>query len=316
MAAAATQRSVIPEHFSAPVDNYNKLYTAVASSYEASKPVPRDVTTTMNYFKDNEDGTPPAPSYVGKPETYERPTEPQRVTVHDVRGSESKYTLDTTGFQIVKHDSNEKDFLDDAQIKSVYYQETEELLKKATGASKVFIFDHTIRRQPQDARTSVQSDQGRQISLRGPVQRVHIDQSYKAGPERVKHHLPDEASTLLQGRYQIINVWRPIKTILKDPLGIAEADSVLDDDLVPIKLIYPEREGETYSVRANPGHKWHYLYKQTPGEVILIKCFDSKTDGRARRVPHSAFVDAEWEEASSRESIEIRALVFHPDNRE
>jgi hypothetical protein len=178
----------------------------------------------------------------------------------------------------------------------------------------VFIFDHTIRRQSQDK--SLTPEQQIARALRGPVQRVHIDQSYAAGPTRVKHHLPSEADTLLKGRYQIINVWRPIKTILKDPLGIAEAHSVKDEELVPIKLIYPDREGETYAVRAGPTHKWYFLRKQTPGEVVLIKCFDSKTDGRARRVPHSAFVNEEFENEASRESIEVRALVFHPDDTE
>ena len=64
------------------------------------------------------------------------------------------------------------------------------------------------------------------------------------------------------------------------------------------------------------GHQWHYLSRQTPGEVMLIKCFDSKTDGRARRVPHSAFVDEEFKGEEARESIEVRALVFHPDDTE
>ena len=49
---------------------------------------------------------------------------------------------------------------------------------------------------------------------------------------------------------------------------------------------------------------------------MLIKCFDSKVDGRARRVPHSAFVDPSTEHESPRESIEVRALVFHPDDVE
>jgi hypothetical protein len=145
---------------------------------------------------------------------------------------------------------------------------------------------------------------------------VHIDQSYTAAPQRVVHHLPSEALELLKGRYQIINVWRPIKTILKDPLGVAEANSVKDEDLVPVKLIYPDREGETYSVRPSEGHQWHYLNQQTPGEVLLIKCFDSKTDGRARRVPHSAFIDEERENEVTRESIEVRALVFNENDRE
>jgi hypothetical protein len=89
----------------------------------------------------------------------------------------------------------------------------------------------------------------------------------------VTHRLPAEAETLLRGRYQIINVWRPIKQILKHPLRVAEAKSVLDEELIPLKLIYPDREGETHSVRARPAHKWHYLNKQTLKEVLLIKCF-------------------------------------------
>lgn len=68
-----------------------------------------------------------------------------------------------------------------------------------TGASRVFIFDHTIRRQPKDQQTT-------EAQLRGPVRRVHIDQSYTAALSRVPHHLPDEADKLLQNRYQIINV--------------------------------------------------------------------------------------------------------------
>jgi hypothetical protein len=87
------------------------------------------------------------------------------------------------------------------------------------------------------------------------VQRVHVDQSYAASLSRVSHHLPDEADKLLQGRVQIINVWRPIKTVQRDPLAIAEASSVDDKDLVVVELIYPNRRGETYGVTYNPGHR-------------------------------------------------------------
>ena len=155
-------------------------------------------------------------------------------------------------------------------------------------------------------------------ALRGPVQRVHIDQSYPAATNRVSHHLPEQAEQLLRGRFQIINVWRPIKTIYKDPLAVADAHSVPDADLLGAKLIYPDREGETYVVKANARHRWYFRHGQTPELVTLIKCFDSKTDGRARRVPHSAFVDPEYETTGvrERESIEVRALVFHPDDTE
>ncbi|KAH8691380.1 hypothetical protein BGW36DRAFT_363712 [Talaromyces proteolyticus] len=271
-----------------------------------------NVQTTLNYYKANADGSPPHPTYVGKPETYERPTEPLDVTVNDISGNELDYTLDGNGFQIYYHESKEKEFVDDEKIKREYYPETEQLLKDATGASKVFIFDHTIRR----ASNSKSIDNA--AALRGPVQRVHIDQSYQASTSRVSYHLPEEAPTLLKGRYQIINVWRPIKPIYRDPLAVADAHSVPDSDLVPTKLIYPNREGETYAVKPNKAHKWYFRYGQTPDIVTLIKCFDSKTDGRARRVPHTAFINKETdtEEYPSRESIEIRALVFHPDDTE
>ena len=130
MASVATQQSSIPEPFAAQGDHYRQLSTHLSAGYQAPKVKPRDVTSSLNYFKDNEDGSPPAPSYVGKPETYARPSLAQQVVVRDVRGSEDQYTLDTKGFQIVKHESKEKYFVDDDQIRRVYYPETEELLKK------------------------------------------------------------------------------------------------------------------------------------------------------------------------------------------
>jgi hypothetical protein len=105
--------------------------TTFGNVTEASSATPHDVDTVLNYFKDNEDGSPPAPAYIGRPETYERPVNPQPVRITDVSGKESEFTLDKNGFQIYPHKSVEKDFLDDAQIKSQYYAETEQLLKDA-----------------------------------------------------------------------------------------------------------------------------------------------------------------------------------------
>ncbi|KID87120.1 methyltransferase [Metarhizium guizhouense ARSEF 977] len=295
MAAAAVQTPLVPSTNTTP--------QVVQRTRERSVPK-HDVTTTLKYHKDNEDGSPPHPSYAGRAETFERPFEPHQVTVRDIAGEEANYTLDRNGFQVHSHVATEKAFADDDQIKSSYYPETEQLLKDVTGASRVFIFDHTIRRQPPGATAD--------RALRGPVQRVHIDQSYSAALSRVPHHLPGEAERLLRGRVQIINVWRPISTIERDPLAVAEAASVSDADLVVTELIYPDRRGETYAVRHSPGHRWFYRSGLEPGQVLLIKCFDSKTDGRARRVPHTAFEDAAArEDAPARESIEVRALVFH-----
>lgn len=92
---------------------------------------PHHVQTTLNFYKENEDGSPPAPAYVGKPESYAREPVSLPVTVHDVSGRELDYTLDGQGFQFYYHESKEKDFLDDETIKREYYPETEQLLKDA-----------------------------------------------------------------------------------------------------------------------------------------------------------------------------------------
>ena len=47
-------------------------------------------------------------------------------------------------------------------------------------------------------------------------------------------------------------------------------------------------------------------------EALLLKCYDSATDGRTRFAPHTAFTDPTTPaDAPPRESIELRTLVFH-----
>jgi hypothetical protein len=58
----------------------------------------------------------------------------------------------------------------------------------------------------------------------------------------VREHLPDEAEELLQGRVQVINLWRPIRGPLRDsPLAVCDVTTVAADDLVASDLIYPKR---------------------------------------------------------------------------
>jgi hypothetical protein len=102
--------------------------------------------------------------------------------------------------------------------------------------------------------------------------------------------------------------------VLKDPLAVADARSVADTDLVEARVVYPDHIQKTWTVKASPAgtHRWHYKHQQSPDEVMFIKCFDSVDDGSvARRVPHSAFRDKEYDDAPPRGSIEVRALVFY-----
>jgi hypothetical protein len=105
--------------------------TTFGNTAEASTISPHDIDTVLNYFKPNEDGSPPHPTIVGRPETFTRPLAAHTAHITDISGREDQYTLDRNGFQIYKHVSQEKLFQDDEKIKDEYYKETEQLLKDA-----------------------------------------------------------------------------------------------------------------------------------------------------------------------------------------
>ena len=78
-------------------------------------------------------------------------------------------------------------------------------------------------------------------------------------------------------------------------------------------LVYRNRVGETYSVTYSPAHRWFYAPEMRAHEALLLKCCDTMTDGRARFMPHTSFIDPTTPpDAAPRESIELRTLVFHP----
>ena len=81
-------------------------------------------------------------------------------------------------------------------------------------------------------------------------------------------------------------------------------------------LIYPDRIGEIQSLRFDAGHRWLYFPEMEPSEVLLLKCFDSATDGRARFTAHTAFDDPNTPaDVEARESIEVRTLAFFAEAR-
>jgi hypothetical protein len=218
-------------------------------------------------------------------------------------------TLDQQGFALVDAPTRVTDFYDEKQLEATYYAEAEDLVKQATGASRVVVFDHTIRR-----RTPGVEDRTPGIP-RQPVTRIHGDYTEVSGPQRVRDLMGAEADDLLNRRFAIVNVWRPIRGPLYDaPLAVCDAKSVADGDLVGQDLIYRDRTGEIYGLTFNPAHRWYYAPAMQADEALLLKCFDSARDGRARFMPHTSFADPNAPaDMLSRESIELRTLVFFDD---
>ncbi|KAK0430541.1 uncharacterized protein EV420DRAFT_1625133 [Desarmillaria tabescens] len=219
--------------------------------------------------------------------------EPKTVTVENYRtklNSES-ITLDTAGFQLFSNRPTQ--FIKDGEVQvEGYYDESITLLKELTGASKVVIFDHTIRRRRP-------GESGDNPDKRQPAAIAHVDQTFKATIARVHRHLPPEdAPGLLAKRFQIINLWRPIENP-SDRLGLWR---------YAISLA-----GETYGVKYNERQRWGYFKDMRPDEFVLIKCNESVQDGSvALYTPHTAFADPTTPEGTPfRQSIEIRTLVFY-----
>ncbi|KAI0392976.1 hypothetical protein F5Y17DRAFT_330845 [Xylariaceae sp. FL0594] len=315
------------------------------------------VSTVINYYRDPGDGSPPEPVRISDNTVKnKRPSIPVPTLVYDVTGEEDRFTLDGNGFQFVSLSSKSRkgdgevrvrrrsearqgeegvdlnfDFHDPELVQERYYPVVERLLKDATGSSRVLIFDHKTRVGPSNWHALGEGNR----AARGPLFRAHVDQSYDGAGIVLRRHLgggDDEEGRDENGRarWQIVNVWRPLKTITRDPLAVADAHSIPETDLVAASILY--RDGsrdETWTILPpssapttdlnsgssgsgsgsdrGGGHRWYYKHAQKPDEVLLIKCFDSfscipsasiTTNRRiiARRAPHSAFVDPAYED--------------------
>jgi hypothetical protein len=232
-------------------------------------------------------------------------TEDKPVVLHDGRALRDGFDLEVSGFEFVDHVSKMKNWLDETELKSVYYPECVELIKKISGATRVHVFDHTLRSGDEDERTTK--------FLREPVMSVHNDYTEWSGPQRVRDLLPNEAEELLKKRFAVIQVWRPISTwpVQKNPLAIADARSLDMKDLIAAERRYPDRVGETYQIKHNADHYWYYFPLMRREEALVFKVYESKKDGRARFTAHSSFENpAAPADAPPRQSIEIRTIAF------
>ncbi len=226
-----------------------------------------------------------------------------KVEVRDGRTA-GDLSLDRHAFKLVDHDTQIHDFYDETEVKSAYYAEVEALIKRETGAAKVVIFDHTVR----------SADRAVERGLRTPVRSVHCDYTEKSGPNRVRELLSaEEAEARLKKRFAEYNVWRNIAAdpVEMTPLGLVDAESIAPRDLAVCDLVYAGRTGEIYQGVYNADHRWYYFPKMTRDEAVLIKCYDSQKDGRARFSLHSAFDDpTSPANPKPRQSIEVRAFAF------
>lgn len=235
--------------------------------------------------------------------------DPREMPVADGWDRAHSFSVDTEGFSLHEMKTSYEEWGDDEQIKATFYPEVVDLLKRTVGAKRVLVFDHTIRTKANIAKKLTQETN---TSQRAPVMLVHCDYTNESGPLRVRQLLPTEAEQLLSRRVAFYNVWKPIRRIVEEgPLAMCDVTSASPDDFFKLYLRYRDRTGENYVMRHSQRHKWWYFPKMTPDQAILLKTYESETDGRARFVGHTAFKDpTSLPDAPVRESIEIRTIAF------
>ncbi len=265
------------------------------------------VQATLNYSADN--GR-PIDYYLYEPDpgTERNPpgTDPREMEIRDGWPRADEFSIDREGFEIKPFVTAFADFDDDGRIKAAFYPDVVAFVKQHTGAKRALVFDHTIRRRLPD-------DLSQQTEVKRPaVQLVHSDYTPRSGPQRVCDILPDEAEELLKRRVAFYNVWKPLfETVEELPLACCDARSHVEDDMLVMELKYRERTGEIYVMRHSDQHRWWYFPRMTPDQALLLKTYDSATDGRARFMGHTAFEDPTTPpNALKRQSIEIRTMAF------
>lgn len=262
----------------------------------------------------------------------------QPVKVHDTRGHEEDFTLDIHGFQIIKDPSPfpASTFDSEELVNTTYSDHITDLLKKSLGCSRVYILATKTRNvtwEDSMAKEAVLPDDDSATEQNGHIQFPHVDYSYNGAPDFIKRlvsqppppdtHvskiLPDEETMKIikKHRWAMINYWQPLHhPVTRDALAVCDARSVPEEDLfedLPETIREVKHFGTWYlKAPKNGEHKWYYHSDMRTDEALLIKCFDSKLDGLARRAPHTAFTGSK-DHGLVRRSVEVRTLVCWED---
>ncbi len=267
------------------------------------------IRASFNYTRD--DGSVPEVYFYEPPPgtvVHQPGNDPHVMAIVDGWSRAATFSLDREGFALREFHHSFDHFDDDEAVRTQFYAPVAEFVRNAVGARRVVVFDHTIRSKVNEQQQTAEHT----TTQRAPVMIVHCDYTPVSGPLRVRQLLPDEADALLARRVAFYNFWKPLKRRVEEkPLAMCDVTSAQQQDMLEMKLRYRERTGEIFVMRHSSAHRWWYFPRMTPENVVLLKTYESETDGRARFLGHSAFDDPNTPpDAPTRESIEIRTMAF------
>jgi hypothetical protein len=248
--------------------------------------------------------------------------DPRTVRVASARGREAEFTLDRTGFELVRHRSAVTDFADAAELDGAYTAESRALVRELTGADEVVSLGWMLRRAARDG------DGPNALPALPPAPDVHVDLHTSAIARGYAQVHARSALPAAQAYRRAVytSLWRTFSPPPQDwPLALCDYRSTDDGEGSPnllfrvAELPAPERipddvdEADAESAASvfvySPAHRWWYFPGMDEGEALIFKLHD--TDRLvAWRAPHTSFHDAGATGAYPRESIELRTVGF------
>jgi hypothetical protein len=250
-------------------------------------------------------------------------------------------------------------FHDEEILKAVYIPEIEKLLMEITGGKTVFTdslvmrttmhteIDGLARVEDKDELAAFPKMVGTKAGAEGsPAPKVHLDYAPAGARTHLRKYHPltrklaaavinaedkllasGVSTAELSGKYDgprwaMFSVWRPLKTVRRDPIALSDCRTFPKEDYVDFSVLFPtgvddgslSHRESVFLAYGSENHAWHWISNQKPDEVLVIQLFDSDAEknglGVAGGVMHSSVEIEGTQNEEARESIEVRCTVI------
>ncbi|KAL2143243.1 hypothetical protein VTI28DRAFT_10615 [Corynascus sepedonium] len=242
------------------------------------------------------------------------------ITVRDARSHGCrKFTLERSGFEFVNKAFADELTVDlikqsggDAALRS-YLDPLGKFLKEYLSADQVILFEAQSPTRRGHGPLTVWGCQS------GLTVYFVADESALCGYKIVREHLVEEEREKLdagEGRFRIINIWRPLVPMVSEkPLALCDWSSVSSGDWELCDQVLKDRVDEAMYLKHKPEHQWWWMPDQQHDELSLFVVWDSGKfrQGHQASTPHAAFDLPGSRSGRSRESIEVRSIVWTRD---
>ncbi|KAH9213942.1 hypothetical protein DL95DRAFT_366448 [Leptodontidium sp. 2 PMI_412] len=258
--------------------------------------------------------------------------------------------------------STHSDWTNETLLREIYIPEIEALVKFLTGAKKVFTdqlvmrnnihteIDGLAREESEAEMLEFPKMVGTRAGSGGsPAPKVHLDYAPEGARTHLRKYHPrtrefarevvdaedrllgagvklEEMGSRYDGpRWAMFSIWRPLKTVRRDPLALSDCRSFPVEDYVEFSVVFPtgvREEGDVerghrenvFLAYGRDSHEWYWISKQEPDEVLVIQLFDSLAEkegrGVAGGVMHSSVTIEGTEQEEARESVEVRCIAI------